>query len=103
MEVKTPPKQLLKHTLPVLMIIIMLFAVSTVMLGGQGALDLNQAQNSALARGLVTRVFRVRPTANGLAKITLNNSAAPDPVAGSGLTDGLSQTGRVARLSFEVQ
>lgn len=97
MEVKTPPKQLLQHTVPVLMIITLLFAVSAAMLSGRGALGLNQAQDNVVARGLVTRVFRVQPTANGLAKVTLNNS-------GFGLSsDGVSQAGRAAQLSFELQ
>jgi hypothetical protein len=87
----------------VLMIVAMLFAVSAVMLGGQGTLNRNQAQDSAMARGLVTRVFRIRHTPNGLAKITLSNSTASNPATVSALSNGLPQTGRVARLSFEVQ
>jgi hypothetical protein len=95
-------KRLARHSLPVLMIAAMLLVVSVLVLSGYGNLGLNPAQQSAVERGLLTRVVQVRPTANGLAEVTF---AQPPTIgtASPSLQTGLVQTGHSAQFSLDLQ
>jgi hypothetical protein len=59
----------------------------------------------SVARGLVTRVLYVRPTPNGLAKVTLGSppKSEIDANAVSSLQNGLVGAGSTAELSLNLQ
>jgi len=74
MEVKT--KQLHKHAMPVVMLLVGLMIVSAIAFGG--------TDNNAVGHGLVTRVIHIKLSSSGLAKITLT---APKPPTIPNLND----------------
>jgi len=90
------PKQLHKHAIPVVMVMMILLILPA------AALTNNPAENS-LAKGLVTRVINVRLTNNGLVDVSLNDPATDNPPVGSYVNNGLDQTGRDARLWLKLQ
>lgn len=99
-------KNLHKHSLPVIGLLMVVFVVSLLVAnrlaeaGGQGA----------LAGVLGTRLVRVEPTANGLARVHINQqrasaalSTAVDPAATSEFQAVGDNSGQLARLSFVVE
>jgi hypothetical protein len=99
MEV-TPPKQLHRHAIPIVMITTALLALSALAFSSYNADSLNT--ETALARGLVTRVLHVTPAPNGLAKFTLDPSPTTSNV-GSSLPASPADSGRTAQLSLTLQ
>jgi hypothetical protein len=100
MEIESPPKQLHTHAVPIVVIAVALLALPVIAFGRYNTTS--QRTELALARGLVARILHVKPTPNGLARITLNNPAtsATSSNAGSKLSGGLAQAGRTAQLSI---
>jgi hypothetical protein len=87
MEVKFS-KQLHKPALPIALLLIGLFIVST--------LALTRIQPTNITRALTTGIFRIKPASNGLAHISLETSQ-------SSTSPNLDQAGRSASLTFEMQ
>lgn len=75
MEVNQTPKQLHKHTIPIVMIIIALLALPVIILSHYNASSLNT--ETVLARGLMAHVVHVQPVRQ---------------TPGSSLRNGLGQT-----------
>lgn len=96
------PKQLLKHGVPVVLVLGSLLAASLIALSGHGALGLNQDRQHAIAHDLVARVWRITPTANGLATIKFDPAPGAD-LAGSELQAGVAGAGQTAQLTLGLQ
>ena len=103
MEVKSPPKRLHIHAMPLAMIAVALLALPVVLFSRYNTGSL--PAESRLARGLVTRVLYVRPTSNGLAKVTLGSPATGEMDSNTGLSlpNGLGEAGSTAQLSLNLQ
>ena len=101
MEVTTP-KQLHKHTVPIIMIALAFLFVAVATISGK--VDSVAETESALAKSLTTNLVKIEPKPNGLAKVELNNPREDtiEPKAGASL-DGLSQVGRSAQISLTLQ
>lgn len=97
MEV-TPEKQLAKHAIPVIMVVVALTATAMVTVASRTAT--RQTEDLAL-RDLTARVLHIHPDTNGLAKVTLNSDQTPEPAAGASLSD-ITQTGSSAQLSLKL-
>jgi len=79
MEIDTPPKQLHKHALPIIMMSLAVIVLSAAaMLNGY-----TTGQPNAVARGLVTQVVHIKPAHNGLVKFTLSTAPSPAPAGAS--------------------
>jgi hypothetical protein len=102
MEVNSPPKRLHRHALPVAMVAAALLALPVIVFSRYNTTSL--PAEGGLARGLVTRVLYVRPTSNGLAKISLDNPAANKTASAVGLdlNGYIAQAGRSVQLSLEL-
>jgi len=83
-------KQLHRHILPVVALLLVVLTVSAVSYGNR----------QLIGRNLFKRVVRVQPTTNGLAKITVDNPKADEVVP---VKPDISQAGRAADLSVELQ
>jgi hypothetical protein len=103
MEVNSPPKRLHKHVIPVIMIAAALLVLPIIAFSRYNTTSLNT--EGSVARSLVTRVLYVRPTPNGLAKVTLGSPAKSetDSNAGSSLRSNLAGAGSTAQLSLNLQ
>jgi len=77
-----------------------LLALPAIILNGYNGTGPNSA--SILSKGLVTQVLHVRPTPNGLAKITFG-PAPSGPNANPALQAGLAQAGATVQLSLSLQ
>jgi hypothetical protein len=82
-------KRLHHHSLPVIISLLLLFVISTGLLAAH--------RQDSVGRAWVTRVIDIKPTANGLGKITLHQAQKP-----SFLQDA-SQLGKTADLSLSFQ
>jgi hypothetical protein len=102
MEVDQAPKQLRKHAVPVLMVILALLMLPAAQLISNNS---NIHSGTVMARDLIARTVHIRPTSNGLAKITLNDptSVTSGQSAGSNFQTGLGQVGRTAQLTLELE
>lgn len=100
MEVNRQSKQLHKHSLPIVMVAFALVVLSVALLDRAGGSNITDAD--AIARGLVTHVVHVQPTANGLAQVTLGDPADNLQPAGASLAGGPSQAGRIAQLYLDL-
>ncbi len=98
MEVNTKSKQLHKHAVPIIMIITAFLALSVISLSHYAGYSQAQA---ALARGLTTRVIKVKPTHDGLAEIKRNTSPTDATDSTSNLGKGLNQAGRSAQAALK--
>jgi hypothetical protein len=96
-EMNPAPKQLLKHTVPLLLIMALLTGVFILAWNGRSQTELTEG--NAAARDLVSRVLEVKPSANGLAEVTLNHPTA----AGASLQNGVAQAGQVTQFLLDLQ
>jgi hypothetical protein len=88
MAMEVGSKQLHKHALPVVALLLVVLAVSAVSFGN----------SQLIGRNLFKRIIRVQPTTNGLAKITVNNPNIDKPVT---MKPDISQAGQAAVLAIE--
>lgn len=98
-EVATRSKQLHIHALPIMGLVLALTIVSA------GCLIYYRQAGSdnglSLSRALVTQVVHVRPGANGLAHVSIDNSAS-DQTAGDVLSP-IATAGQAAEFTFSLQ
>lgn len=97
----TPPKRLHRHAVPVAMFMIVLTIMAVA-----AAVNYGRPSRSAISLALdnlTTRVVNIRPNADGLAKVTLNNPEPASPAAAGGALSDLSQPGHDAQLSLELK
>lgn len=99
-------KNLHKHSLPVLGILVVAFVLS-ISLTNRSATTNPQG---VLAKALVARLIKVEPTANGLARIQINHQGVAlmtpttvDSAATSELQAVGASSGELVRLSFVVE
>jgi hypothetical protein len=79
-------KQLHKHAIPVIVLVVGLFMISALALSN----DINS--NNSVPKGLFTRVVHVKFSANWLAKVTLQDSTA----------DGYTNIGQASQTAARV-
>ena len=103
MEVSRPAKGLTKHVLPIVMIAVALMLLPIAAIAGSQSAGLNIG-GQPLAGGLTRHLLSVRPTTNGLAEVTLDDTAGTDASrAGSYLDQGPVQAGQQTALWLQLQ
>lgn len=99
MKMNNSPKQLHRHTTPLIIIAAVFLIVAVLSINNQGI------TGSATTRGLVTHVVNIKSSPKSLAKVTLSgpDQAQSANGAGSYLNGGLSQAGRSAQAYLTSQ
>jgi hypothetical protein len=100
MAVNRTSKQLHKHSLPIVVIVLALLVLSAAVFSRFRTGNLTAAD--AVAAGLVTHVVHVQPTTDGLAQVTLGDPANNSQPAGASLAGSLTRAGRTAQLSLTL-
>jgi|SRR5665213_953651 len=97
----SPGKQLPKHAVPVVMVVLVVLTISAFALNNHNGLGSNT--RAVLAKSLISPVIRIRPNPSGFSKVSFANPSPPAPTAGSDLRPGLDRAGLSAQLSISLQ